>query len=55
MDISKCSGLDCQDKETCYRYTCKAGEYQSYFGTPPGKDKNCKHYWKVIKKDKEMK
>ena len=44
-DITKCSGLLCPYKETCYRYTAKANEYQSYFTNPPIKDNKCDLYW----------
>lgn len=27
-DVAKCNGCDCPLKETCLRYTVKAGEYQ---------------------------
>lgn len=49
-DITKCMGLDCPKKETCYRYTAKANEFwQSYLAGPPIWDKTlnaCEHYWK---------
>ena len=44
-DITKCSGEDCPKKQSCYRYTAKASDYQSYFMTPPIKDGQCDHYW----------
>jgi hypothetical protein len=35
MDIAKCQNEDCPQKEQCERYTCKAGEYQSYADFKP--------------------
>lgn len=49
-DISKCSGLFCPLKETCWRYTSEPSEYrQAYFMTPPynKETKECDYYWKV--------
>ena len=46
-DITKCKGDDCPMKETCYRFTAPADEYQSYFVTPPIKDGKCNMYWGV--------
>ena len=31
-DISMCSGLYCELKKYCYRYTAKPEKYQSYMG-----------------------
>lgn len=44
-DICKCSGENCDKRETCFRYLAKDGYYQSYFSMPNSKD--CKSYWKV--------
>ena len=47
-DISKCNGLGCQNKETCYRYLAKADSYrQSYaaFYVDIDDKGNCEHYW----------
>jgi hypothetical protein len=45
-DITKCPGNDCLHKQSCYRFTAKASDYQSYFLTPPvDKDGKCDHYW----------
>jgi hypothetical protein len=44
-DIAKCLGTDCPYKETCYRYTSKASDWQSYFSVPPIKDGKCDMYW----------
>lgn len=35
QDITKCEGLECPQKNTCYRYYCLASDYQSYFMKPP--------------------
>lgn len=45
-DITKCSGEGCPKSQSCYRYTAEADDYQSFFVTPPIKDKECDHYWK---------
>lgn len=44
-DITMCSGEECALKESCYRFTAKASEYQSYFIDPPIKDGECRYYW----------
>ena len=44
-DITKCKGDGCHAKESCYRFTAKPSDYQSYFVTPPIKDGKCDHYW----------
>jgi hypothetical protein len=44
-DITMCVGTNCPYKESCYRYTAKPNEYQSYFIEPPFKDDDCKMYW----------
>lgn len=47
MDISKCDGVGCDRKETCYRYTAKADPiYQSYI-RPINRGEKCEDYWKV--------
>ena len=44
-----CKDNDCELKETCYRYTAKPSDYQSYFvGSPKDEDGICKHYWEHI-------
>ena len=45
MDITMCPGTDCPYKETCYRYTAKPSDWQSYFSVPPIKDGKCDMYW----------
>jgi hypothetical protein len=44
-DITMCPGTDCPYKETCYRYTAKPSDWQSYFSVPPIKDGKCDMYW----------
>lgn len=34
-DISKCSGLECPLKKTCYRFTSEASDWQSYLLEAP--------------------
>jgi hypothetical protein len=44
-DITMCPGTNCPFKESCYRFTAKPNEYQSYFIEPPFKGDDCKMYW----------
>ena len=44
-DITKCVGTNCPQKETCYRYTAKPSDNQSYFMEAPIKDGKCEMYW----------
>ena len=46
-DITMCKGKECPIKDTCYRYTAKASDYQSYFSEIPYdfKKKECDNYW----------
>jgi len=44
-DISKCKGIDCPLKETCYRFTAPVSERQSWFIKPPYADNKCEMYW----------
>ena len=45
-DITMCLGIDCPQKEKCYRFTAKPDEYwQSYFIDSPIKDGKCEMYW----------
>ena len=50
-DISMCSGFECPLRETCYRYTAKPDERQSWFGKPPVKDGKCEYYSKDLKRN----
>lgn len=47
-DITKCSGVGCPIKRTCYRYVASGDlHYQSYFTRVPYDSKNlkCEYYW----------
>lgn len=48
-DICMCPGGLCSIKESCYRYTALASEYQSMFIEPPFQNKMdgtaCGYYW----------
>ena len=45
-DITKCSGEKCEVYLKCWRYKAPPSlGGQSYFITPPGKDKDCEYYW----------
>ncbi len=46
-DISMCEGEGCKVKRTCYRFTAKPSEYQSYFTPSPIEDKGCEYYWNI--------
>lgn len=43
-DITMCEGKGCKAKNTCLRYTAKAGFRQSYFIETPIKNNGCDHY-----------
>ena len=45
-DITKCRDNKCPSKNSCYRFTSKAGDFQSYFMESPRKDgeDRCKYY-----------
>lgn len=50
-DITKCSGLDCQMKGNCYRFTAKPSDYQSWFMQHPLKiDNTCDEFYPVNSK-----
>ncbi len=34
-DITKCTGIDCPNKEKCYRYTANDSPRQAYFVLTP--------------------
>ena len=48
-DISMCNGDGCEARHTCYRFTAKPSEHQSYFALTPIKDKGCEYYWNTNK------
>ena len=43
--LSMCNGDGCEVKHSCYRFTAKPSEYQSYFAPSPIEDKGCEYYW----------
>lgn len=55
-DISKCNGIDCTLKETCYRFTAPADPYwQAYAAFSQDQETGiCEDYWEVnIQKPKK--
>ena len=48
-DISMCEGEGCDVKNTCYRFTAKPSEYQSYFAPTPVENEGCEYYWNINK------
>jgi len=50
-DITKCQDEECSMKKTCYRYTAKASDRQSYFIESPRRKKltgyDCDYYLEV--------
>ena len=43
-DIAMCTGVDCIDKEKCYRFTAKPSTRQSMFiGTPRAESGDCEY------------
>jgi hypothetical protein len=48
-DITMCEGINCEQRETCYRYIAKESPYrQAYFEkTPVLKDGECEMFWDV--------
>jgi hypothetical protein len=43
-DISMCEGNGCEVKHTCYRFTAKPSNYQSYLAPTNIEDKGCEYY-----------
>lgn len=55
-DITKCKGVGCPSKNTCYRFLAKEGAYQWYgvfFKKIEGDEIKCDHYWEVKSKSKK--
>lgn len=49
-DITMCTGVGCNKKDTCYRFTATPSGWQSYFCVSPiDQDGNCESYWEVQK------
>jgi hypothetical protein len=45
-DITMCEGINCEQRETCYRYIAKESPYrQAYFIDSPMKDGECEMFW----------
>jgi hypothetical protein len=44
-DITKCNNEECPKKDTCYRYTSKPDEMQSYSKFKPNDDGQCEYFW----------
>lgn len=59
-DITMCSGVGCDNRETCYRAMATPDTYQSYFLTPPLKEKSetgaarCEYYWPINEEKEEI-
>ena len=56
-DITMCQGIlvssSCLKKESCYRFTAQASEWQSFFTEAPffvfGDKQGCDYYWEKEK------
>jgi hypothetical protein len=46
-DITKCKDCMCSLRETCYRYTAKPSDRQSYFIGTPRNNNECEYYWET--------
>ena len=44
-DITMCSGVGCDLKHKCYRFTAERSDRQSWFTKVPLKDGNCEMFW----------
>ena len=45
-DITKCEGINCPDRDTCYRFLAKPDRLQSYSAFYEiRKDDSCEYYW----------
>ena len=55
MDITKCSGHKCPQKDKCYRHTAKEGRCQSWFMKVPYNHdkKECENYWECVTQHKK--
>ena len=51
-DITKCQGRNCERKETCYRYTAQADDWQSWSDFDQLED--CEYYWKIESEGKQQ-
>ncbi len=48
-DISKCCNDNCSINRECYRYTCKADDFQSYSLFTQNTDRTCNYFIENIK------
>lgn len=46
-DITKCQDSTCPKKDTCYRWTAPASDYQSYFAKSPRVGAVCFYHWRT--------
>jgi len=44
-DITKCSGVGCNDRDKCVRFTSTPSEYQSWFTESPLEGVDCDYFW----------
>ena len=51
-DITKCQGINCKRKKTCYRYTAPADDWQSW--SDFDKLEDCEYYWKIESEEKQQ-
>jgi hypothetical protein len=53
-DISKCTGRNCSQKTTCYRYLAETDKYRQAWVAPflleDFKDNECELYWEAKNK-----
>ena len=53
-DITMCSGVGCDMKDKCYRFTAERSHWQSWFSVVPIKDGECDKFWdNELKRDKK--
>ncbi len=46
MDITMCSGNNCELSSICYRYKAEPSKFrQSYFCKPPNEGLECEYFW----------
>lgn len=47
MDITKCTGIGCDKRDKCNRFTAESGELQSWFANPPIdiETQECEMFW----------
>jgi hypothetical protein len=52
-DITMCSGVGCDLKHKCYRFTAERSKWQFWFSVVPIKDGKCNMFWDNKSKDKK--